>query len=89
MSRSGSPRDDRGRDVMRASSQYLGHGLALAASVALFGWLGSWIGARVGAESFLTLAGMLLGGAAGFYSIYVQLVIRPREEAEQKRKEAE
>ena len=88
MSRSGSPGGDRGKDVIRASSQYLGHGLAFAGSVALFGWLGSWIGARIGAEALLTLAGMLLGGAAAFYSIYAQLVIRPREEAEREREEA-
>ncbi len=26
------------------------------------------------------LLGMLLGGAAGLYNLYVQIVIRPREE---------
>jgi hypothetical protein len=26
------------------------------------------------------ILGMLLGGAAGFYNLYVQVVIRPREE---------
>ena len=54
--------------------------MALAASVALFGWVGSEIGARVGSRPLLTLLGMLLGGAAGFYSIYLQLVVRPRPE---------
>ncbi len=66
--------------VMRASSQFLGHGMALAASVALFGWVGFEIGERIGAESLLTLTGMFIGGAAGFYSLYLKLVIRPRLE---------
>ena len=69
-------------DVVRASSRYFGHGMALAAAVALFGWIGSEIGERIGAHAALTLLGMALGGAAGFYSIYLQLVIRPRVERE-------
>jgi hypothetical protein len=74
------PDGARDRDVMRASSQFLGHGMALAASVALFGWVGFEIGERIGAESLLTLTGMFIGGAAGFYSLYLKLVIRPRLE---------
>jgi hypothetical protein len=54
--------------------------MALAASVALFGWVGSKVGQRIGAEAVLTLLGMLVGGAAGFYSIYLRLVVRPRQE---------
>ena len=54
--------------------------MALAASVALFGWVGFEIGERIGAESLLTLTGMFIGGAAGFYSLYLKLVIRPRLE---------
>ena len=66
--------------MVRASSRYLGHGLALATSAALFGWAGSEIGERVGSQALLTLLGIFAGGAAGFYGIYVQLVIRPRQE---------
>ena len=75
-----------GEEVSRVSSQYLGHGMALAASVALFGWLGSWIGQRAGAESALTLLGILFGGAVGLCNMYVQLVVRPRENDEAKGK---
>lgn len=81
MPESKDPRRSRDEGVVRASSQYLGHGMAIAASVALFGWVGSWVGRRIGAEDGLTLVGMLFGGAAGFYSMYLQLVVRPREEA--------
>lgn len=77
------PSGDRGNEVARVSSHYLGHGMALAASVAVFGWLGSWVGQRVGAESVLTLLGMLFGGAAGFWNMYFQLVIRPRQMADE------
>jgi len=59
--------------------------MTFAASVALFGWVGFKIGARIGAESLLMILGMLLGGAAGFYNLYVQVVIRPREEQGQEK----
>ncbi len=80
MSEDGKPGEERGSEVVRASSQFLGHGMTFAASVALFGWIGFKIGERIGAESLLMILGMLLGGAAGFYNLYVQGVIRPREE---------
>ena len=80
MSGERNPDGARDKDVIRASSQFLGHGMAMAASVALFGWVGFEIGKRVGAESLLTLTGMFIGGAAGFYSLYLHLVIRPRQE---------
>ena len=80
MSEEGKPGGERGSEVVYASSQFLGHGMTLAASTALFGWVGFKVGARFGAESLLMMLGMLLGGAAGFYNLYVQLVIRPREE---------
>ena len=87
MSEEGKPAEERGREVahassqiFQASSQFLGHGMTLAASVALFGWVGFKVGTRVGAGSLLMILGMLLGGAAGFYNLYVQVVIRPRQE---------
>ena len=80
MSEDGEPAEEGGNEVVRASSQFLGHGITFAASVALFGWIGFEVGARFGAESLLMLLGMLLGGAAGLYNLYVQIVIRPREE---------
>ncbi len=89
MKRSGNPSGDRGEDVVRASSQYMGHGMAMAASVALFGWVGSEIGERVGFQSLLTLLGIFLGGAAGFYNLYVQLVVRPRQEQDREESETD
>ena len=80
MSEDGKPAGEHGSEIVRASSQFLGHGMTFAASVALFGWIGFKIGAHFGAESLLMLVGMLLGGSVGFYNLYVQVVIRRREE---------
>ena len=80
MSKEGKPAEERGSEVIRTSSQFFGHGMTFAASMALFGWIGFEVGTRVGAESLLTILGGFFGGAVGFYGLYVQLVIRPREE---------
>ena len=62
----------------------LGLGLNIVAAAFLFGFLGQWIGRRVGAEDVLTLLGGMLGAAAGFYSLYLHLVVRPRQNQEEK-----
>ncbi|MCH7933370.1 MAG: AtpZ/AtpI family protein [Gemmatimonadetes bacterium] len=80
MSEEGKPGDARRTEVIRASSHFLGHGMTFAASVALFGWVGFEVGTRIGAESLLLILGMLLGGAVGFYNLYLQVVVRPRED---------
>ena len=80
MSEEGKPAEERGSEVIRASSQFLGQGITVAAAVALFGWVGFEVGTRTGAQALLTTLGVFLGGAAGFYNLYVQVVIRPREE---------
>ena len=80
MSEEGKPGDARGTEVIRASSHFLGHGMTFAASVALFGWVGFEVGTRIGAESLLLILGMLLGGAVGFYNLYLHVVVRPRED---------
>lgn len=61
----------------------LGLGLNIVVAAFFFGFLGRWIGRRVGGEDALTLLGGLIGAAAGFYSLYVHLVIRPREQGEE------
>ena len=80
MSKEGKPAEARRREVIRVSSQFLGHGMTFAASVALFGWVGFEVGTRTGFESLLTILGVLFGGAVGFYSLYARVVLRPREE---------
>ena len=77
MSEEGKPAEESRSEVIRVSSRYLGQGMTFAASAALFGWIGSQVGARVGAESLLTILGVLFGGAVGFYSLIVQVMKRP------------
>jgi len=78
MSEDGKPAEESRTEIIRVSSQYLGLGMTFAASVALFGWVGFEVGKRIGAESLLTILGILLGGAVGGYSLIVQVMRRPR-----------
>ena len=79
MSEEGKPAEESRSEILRVSSQFLGYGMTFAASAALFGWIGFEVGTRVGAESLLTLLGILFGVAVGSYSLYAQVVLRPRE----------
>ena len=89
MPMSGHRKADGVKDALLASSEFLGHGMALAASVALFGWIGWEIGERVGSPSLLMLVGVLVGGAAGFYHLYGRLTARLGQERDCEESEAE
>ena len=60
-------------------SEYMGHGLTFAASTLLFLWLGSKADGWLGTEPWLALLGAFVGAGAGFYHMYHQLVVVPRE----------
>lgn len=72
------------KEKVRPPPDGLGLGLNIVVAAFVFGFLGNWVGKRVGAEDVLTLFGGLVGAAAGFYSLYVHMVIRPREDEENK-----
>lgn len=67
----------------------LGVGLQFALSIVLFLFVGRWLDAKLGTAPWLLLAGVMLGAAAGFYSLYRQLVIAPRERERRRREEKE
>jgi ATP synthase protein I len=60
--------------VMVSMARYSGLGLQLAASVVIFMLAGRWLDGKLGTGNWLTLVGAMMGGAAGFYSLYRHLV---------------
>ncbi|HEX8432133.1 MAG TPA: AtpZ/AtpI family protein [Longimicrobium sp.] len=55
-----------------------GVGLQFAATILCFLLLGMWLDRRLGTDPWLMLAGVMLGGVGGFWSMYRRLVIEPR-----------
>jgi len=74
----GDRKGDDQREMIRASGQFMGHGMALALSVLLFLGGGAWVDSKLGTAPILTIVGAFVGAAAGFYSLYYHIVIEPR-----------
>lgn len=73
--------------IQAASGDALGHGITIAVAIGLFLWLGNLADDALGTSPLLAFLGMFLGAAAGFYRLYVHLVILAAEDDE-KRDEA-
>ncbi len=71
----------------RVAAEAIGLGLNVVVAAFLFGFLGRWVGRRIGAEEVLTLIGGLVGAGAAFYSLYLHLAGRPRGNRETKKEE--
>lgn len=69
------------------AGEMMGVGLQFAASILLFLFLGMWADRRLGTEPWLLIAGVFIGGTAGFWSIYHRLVVGPREKKSQEQDE--
>jgi F0F1-type ATP synthase assembly protein I len=78
----------RGTPTLQAGD-VLGVGLQFALSIVLFLFVGRWLDEKLGTAPWLLLAGVMIGAAAGFYSLYRQLVIAPRERERRRREEKE
>jgi len=66
------PERETSPDTWSKPGEVLGLGLNVVAAAFLFGFLGHWVGSRIGeggAREALTLLGGFIGAAAGFYSM--------------------
>ena len=71
------------------ASAYAGAGFQFAFSLLLFFFVGRWADQRLGTAPWLMLVGMVVGGSAGFYSMYKKLMAATeREEREMKERRA-
>jgi F0F1-type ATP synthase assembly protein I len=73
---------------MSQAGEVMGVGLQFAGAILIFLFLGRWLDEKLGTSPWLLLIGVMVGAAAGFYSLYRQLVVVPRER-ERRRKEEE
>ena len=61
--------------TMAQVGRQAGHGITIAASAALFAWLGSLLDDRLGTRPIFVILGAFLGFSAGFYSMYRRLAL--------------
>lgn len=73
-------------DTGRQGWEVVGLGLNVVVAAFLFGFLGHWVGKKIGAEDILALLGGFIGAAAGFYSLYLHLAARSQQDREIKPK---
>ncbi len=59
--------------------RYGGYGITLGLSIALFAWLGLKLDEKLGTEPLFVLLGTFAGFGGGFYRMYHELVVVPRE----------
>ena len=69
--------------AMAQMGRQAGHGITIAASAALFAWLGSLLDDRLGTRPIFVILGAFLGFSAGFYSMYRRLVLDPSRESDE------
>lgn len=72
------------------ASAYAGAGFQFAFSILLFFFAGRWADGKLGTAPWLMLLGLLVGGGAGFYSMYSKLMAaQAREEAAMRERKAQ
>lgn len=60
-------------------AHHSGHGLTIALSTGLFLLAGWWVDGKLGTRPLFSIAGALLGAAAGFYSLLQHVLFMPRQ----------
>lgn len=59
--------------------RHTGYGLTIVAGLGFFMAVGWWLDGVLGVRPLLTILGALGGGTAGFYHMWRELVVEPRE----------
>lgn len=67
------------RSGLGTAGEFMGVGIQFAGAILIFMFAGRWLDERLGTSPWLLLLGVFVGAGAGFFSIYRQLVIAPRE----------
>ena len=66
-------------------AEFAGVGLQFALSILVFVYAGQWLDRKLGTAPWLLLAGVFVGGAGSFYSMYRKLMAaQARDEAARK-----
>jgi len=68
-----------------SGADFAGVGIQFALAIVLFLFAGQWLDKRLGTNGMLTIAGVFIGAAAGFYSMYRKISAAQRQDDEERR----
>ncbi len=77
------------RTQISQAGELMGVGIQFAGSIVVFLLVGRWLDTWLGTTPWLLILGVFVGAGAGFYSMYRQLVIKPRERQEREKRQRE
>lgn len=63
-----------------SGAQFAGAGLQFAVTIVVFAFAGIWLDKHLGTSPWLVILGVFVGAAAGFFSIYRQLMHATRHD---------
>jgi F0F1-type ATP synthase assembly protein I len=72
-------------DSAAGAGSYLGTGLAFAASILVFLYLGQWVDRKLGTAPLFLVIGVFIGAGAGFYSLYKKLMAAEARDEDSRR----
>ncbi len=61
-----------------SAAQFAGVGLQFALTIVVFAFAGIWLDKHLGTSPWLVILGVFVGAAAGFFSLYRQLMAATR-----------
>jgi len=73
--------------TLRNAAPYMDLGLRFAVAAAVGGWGGYWLDGKLGTHPLLLICGVMLGGTAGFISLYRTVMRLTRSESQRKKEE--
>lgn len=69
------------------AGEFMGVGVQFAGAILLFLFVGRWLDERLGTSPWMVMLGVFVGFGLGFFSMYRQMVIMPRERERRRHEE--
>ena len=67
-------------------ADFAGLGIQFALAIVVFLFAGQWLDRRLGSNGMFTIAGVFIGGAGAFYSMYRKIAAAQKKDDEERRR---
>ena len=69
-----------------SGADFAGVGVQFAVAIIVFVFAGQWLDNRLGTNGLFTIAGVFVGGAGAFYSMYRKIAAAQRRDDEERKR---